>query len=62
MNDWNRDGKYDMQDGFMDYHLANSGSSGASSSDWWVWLLIAIVVEVCPVLGIIIFVGVMIWG
>ena len=34
MNDWNGNGKYDMSDSFMDYHMANSGSSGASS-DWY---------------------------
>ena len=31
MNDWNKNGKYDMSDGFIDYNMANSGTSGASS-------------------------------
>lgn len=43
-----------MLDSFIDYHMANSGTSGASS-DWWTWVLFAIVVWVCPPIGIIIF-------
>lgn len=61
MNDWNGNGKYDMSDSFMDYHMANSGSSGASS-DWWKWVLLAIIVGVCPPIGIIIFFGILIFG
>ena len=61
MNDWNGNGKYDMSDSFMDYHMANSGSSG-ESSDWWKWVLLAIVVGVCPPIGIIIFLGILIFG
>ena len=59
MNDWNGNGKYDMSDSFMDYHMANSGSSGASS-DWWKWVLLAIIVGVYPPIGIIIFLGILI--
>lgn len=61
MNDWNRNGKHDISDSFMDYHMANSGMSGASS-DWWKWVLLAIVVGVCPPIGIIIFLGILIFG
>lgn len=61
MNDWNGNGKYDMQDSFIDYQGANSGSSGASS-DWWIWVLLAIIMGVCPPLGIIIVLGIMIFG
>ena len=61
MNDWNGNGKYDMSDSFMDYHMANSGSSGASS-DWWKWVLLAVIVGVCPPIGIIIFLGILILG
>lgn len=32
MNDWNQNGKYDMSDSYMDYHMVNgSGGSGGSS-------------------------------
>lgn len=61
MNDWNGNGKYDMQDSFIDYHGANSRASGASS-DWWITVLLAIVVGVCPPLGIVIVLGIMIFG
>lgn len=61
MNDWNGNGKYDMQDSFIDYQGAHSESSGASS-DWWIWVLLAIVMGVCPPLGIIIVLGIMIFG
>ena len=50
MNDWNGNGRYDSQDSFIDYHGANSGHSGASS-DWWKWVLLAIVVGGCARLG-----------
>ena len=53
MNDWNKNGKYDMSDSFIDYNMANNGTSGASS-DWWKWVLFAIIVGVCPPIGIII--------
>lgn len=62
MNDWNRNGKYDITDSFADYHLANSGRTSGSSSDWWKWVLLAIVVGVCPPIGIIIFLGILIFG
>lgn len=62
MNDWNRNGKYDMSDSFTDYHLANSSRTAGSSSGWWKWLLLAIVVGVCPPIGIIFFLGILIFG
>ena len=64
MYDWNGNGKYDMQDNYMDYHSANSGSSGSSgpSSDWWVWPLLAIIVGVCPMLIPFVILGIFIFG
>lgn len=62
MNDWNKNGKYDMSDSYMDYRLANSGTTSGSSSDWWIWAMLAIIVGVCPPIGIIIFLGILILG
>ena len=62
MNDWNRNGKYDVVDSFMDYNMANHNQTTGSSSDWWKWLLFAIAVGVCPPIGIIVFLGVLIFG
>lgn len=56
MNDWNGNGKYDVQDSWMDYQMANSHSSSGSSSDWWIWVILAIVVCVCPPIGILIMI------
>ena len=60
MNDWNGNGKYDSFDSFVDYQGANAG--GKSSSGWWLWVLGAIVVGVCPVLAIPIVIGICIFG
>ena len=62
MNDWNKNGKYDMSDSFIDYNMANSGGTSGASSDWWKWVLLAIVVGVCPPIGIIILLGILIFG
>ena len=62
MNDWNRNGKYDITDSFADYHLAHGGGTSGSSSDWWKWVLLAVAVGVCPPIGIIIFLGILIFG
>ena len=62
MNDWNRNGEYDVADSFMDYNMANHNQTTGSSSDWWKWLLFAIAVGVCPPIGIIVFLGVLIFG
>ena len=62
MNDWNRNGKYDAADSYMDYKLADSNKSSGASSDWWIWGLLAIVTGVCPPIGVIIFLGVLIFG
>lgn len=56
MNDWNKNGKYDVSDSYMDYYLANSSSSSGASSDWWKWVLLAIVVGVCPPVGVLILI------
>jgi len=55
MYDWNGNGKYDSSDSYVDYHMA-SGSSGSlgSSSNWILYVLLAIVVGVCPPVGVII--------
>ena len=60
MNDWNNNGTYDMQDSYMDYHGANGSSSGASS-DWWKFVLLAIIVGVCPPIGIILLICIFIF-
>ena len=62
MNDWNRDGKYDASDRYMDYKLSSSKPSSGASSDWWIWGLFAIILGVCPPLGIIILLGILIFG
>ena len=55
MNDWNNNGKYDVQDSYIDYHGANSSSSGGSS-DLWKSLLLLGLVTICPPLGIIVLI------
>ncbi len=54
MNDWNKNGKYDTADSYMDYRLANSSRTSGPSSDWWKTVLLAIVFGVCPALGLVI--------
>lgn len=54
MNDWNKNGKYDAADSYMDYRLANSSRASGPSSDWWKTVLLAIVIGVCPLLGFVI--------
>lgn len=62
MNDWNGNGKHDLQDSWMDYQMAhtdlNSNSNPKQSlgadSDWWIWLLFLIVICLCPPIGILI--------
>ena len=43
MMDWNENGKYDMSDSYMDYHMSNGSGGSGGSSDWWKWVLFAIV-------------------
>ena len=62
MNDWNRNGKYDAADSSMDYYLANSHSSSGGNSDWWIWVVLCIIMGVCPPLGVIIVIGILIFG
>ena len=52
MFDWNGNGKYDLQDSMMDYKLANSHHSSGTGSVWWKWFLLAVVVGICPPIGI----------
>ena len=51
-----------MTDSFTDCHLANGSGTSGPSSDWWKWVLLAIIVGVCPPIGIIIFLGMLIFG
>ena len=65
--DWNGDGKKDFTDDFIEYNVyknstGGSGKSSGSSSDWWIWLILAIVTGVCPPIGAIIFLGILIFG
>lgn len=62
MNDWNGNGKYDAFDSYVDYKGANSYHSSGGSSDWWIWALLAIVAGACPALGVIIVLGILIFG
>lgn len=60
MNDWNGNGHYDAGDSYSDYHMANSSHSGGSGS--WMFVLLAIIMVVCPPLGAIIVFGIIIFG
>lgn len=65
--DWNHDGKNDSVDNFIEYQVyhdctGNSTSNSGGSSHWWVMVLFAIIVGVCPPLGLIILLGIMIFG
>ena len=65
--DWNRDGKNDCVDNFIDYQAykdcTGKGSSNSStSSDWWIMVVLAIIMGVCPPLGTIIVLGIVIFG
>lgn len=54
MYDWNQNGKYDLQDSMMDYELSSFHVLSGANSDWWKWFLFAVVVGVCPPIGIVI--------
>lgn len=65
--DWNNNGKYDLEDQFIDYTIINSvhkedSSPYKSSSDWWLYVLFFIVICVCPPIGALIFFGVLIFN
>lgn len=67
MYDWNGNGKKDSADSFIEYQIykdcTNHRSSGSGvSSDWWVMPLLAIIAGVCPIVGVIIFLGALIFG
>lgn len=66
-SDWNGDGKKDCVDNYIEYQVykdctSNKSSSSGASSDWWKILLLAVIMGVCPPLGVIIFLGIMIFG
>lgn len=65
--DWNKDGNKDGVDDYIEYNVykdstRNSCSNSGASSDWWKFLLLAIIVGVCPAIGAIIFFGILIFG
>ncbi len=65
--DWNRDGNKDCVDDYIEYNVYensthNSYSNSGASSDWWKMVLLAIIVGVCPAIGVIIFFGILIFG
>ena len=66
MYDWNGDGKKDGADNFIEYQVYkdctnNKNYSSGSSSDWWIMTLLAIIVGVCPAIGVIIFLGILLF-
>lgn len=62
MNDWNGNGRYDSQDSFIDYQGANGSSHSGASSDWWKYVLLTVIMGVCPPIGIIIVIGILLFG
>lgn len=64
--DCNGDGKKDCTDDFIEYNIYKNSTGGSGinsgSSDWWKWLLLAIVTGVCPPLGAIIIFCILIFG
>lgn len=65
--DWNRDGKNDCVDNFIEQQVykdctSKSSSNSSASSDWWIMVVLAIVMGVCPPLGAIIVLGIVIFG
>lgn len=65
--DWNRDGKNDCVDNFIEYQVykdctSKSSSNSSDSSDWWIMVVLAIIMGVCPPLGAIIVLGIVIFG
>lgn len=64
MYDWNKNGKYDSFDSYVDYNLANtsSNSGSGSSSDGWLVFLLAVIGMACPLLGFFIFIIILLFG
>ena len=65
--DWNRDGKKDCADNFIEYQIykdctSNSSSNSGASSNWWIMVVLVIIMGLCPPLGVIIVLGIMIFG
>ena len=62
---WNGDGKKNSVDNFIEYQVykdcTNKKSSSGVSSDWWVMPVLAIIAGVCPIVGVIIFLGVLLF-
>ena len=62
MYDWNKNGKYDSFDSYVDYNLANSEKTYPSksrrqanweSSPWWFPIVFVIVTAIFPPAGIL---------
>lgn len=68
MYDWNGNSKNDMGDNFIEYNIykdvtgQNSNYSSSVSSDWWVPVVLYLLTAICPPLGVIILLGVLIFG
>ena len=66
IRDWNGDGKRDMADNFIEYQIykdctSNKSSCSSVSSDWWVMPVLAIISGVCPLVGVIILLWVLLF-
>ena len=64
--DWNRDGKNDCADNFIEYQVYKDCTSkdsfnSSTSPDWWIMVGLAIIMGVCPPLGAIIVLGIVIF-
>lgn len=57
MMDWNRNGKYDMFDQYVDYNLMNhiKTTNSGSSSGFWMIVPLIILFFICPLVGVIAF-------
>lgn len=59
--DWNGNGENDSVDNFIEYwvftnYANNSSSNSHSSSKWWKIVLASLIAGICPILGGIIIV------
>ncbi len=59
MYDWNKNGKYDMQDSFIDYHINSNMKKereAGNISDGFMWFCMIITFIACPPLAILVFI------
>ena len=52
MNDWNSNGKNDLQDKYIDYKAGNNAYLSLSGH-WFCWLVLGFIFLANPVIGII---------